>query len=102
MATNWIKQVSPEEAKEILLNSPWRELFETIGGHTRPQIQHEGEWWDMCRTDLYDDIVTSRYHWKTGEQYTKEDYINSAIHGGRFYKWHQGRIFAVIDSLSDG
>lgn len=68
------------------------------------EILYRGHWWELARTDLADDVCTGG-----GDDYGKgadqivRDYAARARFGARLKHYPGGRrVFAVVDSLSDG
>ena len=69
------------------------------------EFMYKGEWWTLARTDLKDDVCTTRPQLLNDvkvladpiEMYRKDFY------GARLKRHDDGRLtFAVIDSFSDG
>jgi len=89
--------INKHDALNFLNNCEFRVIDGDERNFYRPQVLYEGEWKDLCRTDLRDDVRTIIV-----EKHFLEDpisYFKKRCHfGARIYPGG----FAVIDSLSDG
>jgi hypothetical protein len=97
-------ELSPEQALAVMDAATYRitekvETWPSTKPHTVTEVEiyHNGRWLDLCRTDLCDNVCTHfPKHW-TLKQWL--DHYKARIHfGARF----SDRLFAVIDSVSDG
>lgn len=92
-----------DEVREFLRTASMRIEHIPAGwygsGYTDPQIEHEGVWKSLCRTDLFDDVATGLCMNQTAEEWRRhyleklEDAIGVRVGENRF---------AIIDALSDG
>ena len=88
---------SINEARKILNSSPMR--WSQDGKH-RTEIQVDGKWLYLCRTDLKDDVATYRGDdWETGIEEVRQRYYQGIRYGARLSE-NEG--FCVVDSFSDG
>lgn len=94
--------LSRNQVIEALTSCPI-ELEDQYGG-TEPVIIFNGQRHDLCRTDLLDDVATGLCAKKSAEGW-RAHYLKAArtCMGGRITSGAQGhRLFAVIDSVTDG
>jgi len=95
--------IQKDEALKIMMECEHRSITEEkVGwpykeGHkwkdVTIQIFYDGQWRDVCRTDLKDNVAT------TGSSDSFSEYLNAVHYGARILR--NGH-FAVIDSYSDG
>lgn len=62
-------------------------------GFDRLEVLYDDKWLSLCRTDLVDDVCTTR-----SNMTTVDDYIDAVKYGARI----DDRLFAVIDATTDG
>ena len=93
----WFKEIGEDEAVALLKSAPRRD------GKDGEEVEHDGEWWRLARTDKMDDICTSRVpRWGRGRNRVLGA-IRACRYGARFYRhWDGSRTLAVIDRMSDG
>ena len=90
-----------------------------MGAYNSPRIKWEGEWIDLCRTDLADDVATGLCATKTAEEW-RVHYLSHIHYGVRIKPTSTGGVlrhkdgteenvpppthlrFACIDAWSDG
>jgi hypothetical protein len=76
----------------------------TVEYGTEPILTYNGEDYEVCRTDLKDDVATSWCTTKSAEEW-REHYLDVAsnCYGARINSYEDGRkTFCVVDSVSDG
>jgi hypothetical protein len=74
------------------------------GRSVEAQVLYNGMWWDLCRTDLKDNVATTRGHggWY-GIDKLRELWSQQVRFGTRFNVWDDTRrSFSIIDAWSDG
>lgn len=77
------------------------------GGHLHRylQLQYRGEWYDVCRTDLHDDVATTNHLFEDDTRTAREiadGYAKECAFGARLRRDGSGPSFRIIDALSDG
>lgn len=94
------------EARALLSKAPMRLAPASDGGEPDLQVQIDGEWLNLCRTDLKDDVATHiRGHTSGGVEAARTYYLKHIRYGARVRDPKHGpgaKLFAVVDSLSDG
>ncbi len=89
--------IQKDEALKIMMECEHRSITEKNkeGYKWKDVIQifYDGQWRDVCRTDLKDNVAT------TGSSDSFSKYLNAVRYGARILR--NGH-FAVIDSYSDG
>jgi hypothetical protein len=94
------RDLTPEEALKALAESPRR--WGTAWYGQVPEIEYEGKWRRLCRTDVFDDVCTGRRH-EDGESLDQAvDYYAKRVGYGVRLREANGSVFAVLDALSDG
>lgn len=111
------KQLSRESARAFLSDAEYRVEKSTVPDHRDTMfVRFAGEWWELCRTDLKDDVCTDGGGWRVGadgrresdgKPLTPKDWALSRNRFGLRFKIfeHSGatvRLCAVIDQYSDG
>jgi hypothetical protein len=97
---------SINEAKQILSSAPMRirevpERKEEKWYEPALEIEVDGKWYGLCRTDLMDDVATHYMgHTKEGVEAARKHYLSRIQYGARISV--EGGYFAVIDATTDG
>lgn len=108
-ASNWGITLSAGDGLKVMHSAKYRlrdRPKSWFGGPwNHPEIYFDGEWMDVCRTDLYDDVATGLCKNKTLgewiEHYTNK--LRRADLGVRVRLHEDGRrSFAIIDAYTDG
>jgi len=104
--------LSINQAKSILLGDPVRicEVVTPAGGFFatevrshKLEVQYAGEWWEVCRTDLMDNVCTGGFERYYDATNARSRWIAKVRFGARLIKHEDGRrSFAVVDSTTDG
>lgn len=93
--------ILPEEAKRILQSAPIRFGGKDFWDHPQIEIEVNGKWHHLCRTDLQDDVCT--YYFEDSNlsfEEVRKKYLDRIRWGVRTRG--EPKRFAAIDSWSDG
>lgn len=110
------KQLSRESADAFLRGAEYRVEPSTVPEHSDAMfVRFLGEWWELCHTDLKDDVCTDGRGWWVADgrrevdrkRFTPKEWALSRNRFGvRFKLFEYGgkpvRLCAVIDQYSDG
>lgn len=75
----------------------WQTSWAQHEPYRYPEVFYKGNWIKLCRTDLKDDVATSSPQ-KASLGECREFYVRKVRYGART----DDRLFAVVDSISDG
>ncbi len=90
--------LSVEEGLKVLASADIRK------GDGGPEIYYKDNWWDLCRTDLTDNVATGS-SFSTKLNCTSLDEIRNNCAKGIRYGVRldkENNLFSIIDSWSDG
>lgn len=92
---------SINDARKLLSSAPMRWGKEDYWKHRTAEVQIDGKWLHLCRTDLADDVCTYGGHdFQEELDGLREKYLRGIGYGARLTESGDG--FAVVDSFSDG
>jgi hypothetical protein len=95
-----------DEGYKILSEAPLRKANDSMGGYV--EIFVNGNWAVLCRTDLMDNVATSSGYDSGSIEENRTNYLKRIGFGVRYQESTDKccgkitRLFAVIDSLTDG
>jgi hypothetical protein len=87
---------SVDEAKSLLADAAIRISKDGV------EVDINGVWMGLCRTDLMDQVASSRDVDAGDLEATRLYYLQRINYGARKIEWDDNVLFSVIDRLTDG
>lgn len=94
------RDISPDEAAKVYATAPRR--WGTAWYGPVPELEIEGRWLQLCRTDLHDNVATSKARPFDPQKDSLEEAVSLFAGLARLGARIGGGNFAAIDAYSDG